>query len=94
VTHRLRPPAFLLGLVTCGVVGALAPATAAAQRGGTTTAPFILVTAFRTPAGDKQLAVRAADEMRTQLKSRISSRELYVIPKEQIEAYLEGSGYA
>jgi tetratricopeptide (TPR) repeat protein len=72
----------------------LAPSAVQAQRGAPASdAPFILITAFRTPDGDKKLAVQAADAIRSRLSSVISSKELYVIPKANIETYLEGSGY-
>jgi tetratricopeptide (TPR) repeat protein len=94
VTLRLRLTPFVLGTVTLGTAIVALPASAAAQRQPAAGAPFMLVTPFRTAGNDKVLAVKAADEMRSQLTARISSRELWVIPKQQIEAYLDGSGYA
>jgi tetratricopeptide (TPR) repeat protein len=63
------------------------------QRGGQPLpeTPYILVTAFHAPT--KQLAVEAADELRSRLQSEHSARELYVIPKTSVEATLKSSGY-
>lgn len=64
-----------------------------AQRGGQPLAetPYILVTAFHAPT--KELAVEAADELRSRLQSEHSSRELFVITKSSVEATLKSSGY-
>ncbi len=94
MTARLRPVPLLFGAIALGTAHGLVPATLAAQRAPQGNAPFILVTAFRTPDHDKRLAVQAADAMRSRLSSVVSSRDLYVIPKQSIEVYLEGSGYA
>jgi len=91
VTPRIRPAASLFGVFALGTLIGLAPRVADAQG---STAPFILVTAFRTADNDKKLAVQAADAIRSRLSSVISSKELYVIPKANIETFLEGSGYA
>ncbi len=94
MTRRLPLTPLALGAATFGFALGIAPATLSAQRTPAPGAPFILVTAFRTADNDKVLAVRAADEMRAQLRARISSRDLWVIPKQQVDGYLEGSGYA
>ncbi len=91
MTARIRPAASLFGVFALGTLIGLAPRVAYAQG---STAPFILVTAFRTADNDKKLAVQAADAIRSRLSSVISSKELYVIPKADIETFLEGSGYA
>jgi tetratricopeptide (TPR) repeat protein len=94
VSYRLSLTPLALGAATFGLALSAAPTTAHAQRTPAAGAPFMLVTAFRTADNDKVLAVKAADEMRSQLTARISSRDLWVIPKQQVEGYLEGSGYA
>ena len=81
--------------VTAGILGlamAAAPALAQqqrpAQRGGPpgSDTPSILITAFLT--NNRQLAVEAADELRKRVQSEHSARELYALPKTQIEATL------
>ena len=62
----------------------------AAASPGTET-PYILVTAFHAPT--KQLAVEAADELRSRLPSEHSAKELFVITKATVEATLRASGY-
>ena len=64
-----------------------------AQRGGPPAAntPSIVVTAFST--NNRKLAVEAADELRSRIQSEHSARELYAVPKNQIEATLSSSGY-
>jgi hypothetical protein len=54
------------------------------QRGGVPNAdtPYILVATFRSP--DRQLGVAMADEVRKRLQSEKSTKELYVIPKTNI----------
>ncbi len=94
MSRRFPVTPLALGAATVGVLLGLAPVALEAQRTPAPGAPFMLVTAFRTADNDKTLAVKAADEMRSQLTARISSRELWVIPKQQVEGYLEGSGYA
>jgi len=63
------------------------------QRGGQPLpeTPYILVTAFHAPTRD--LAVEAADELRSRLQSEHTARELYVIPKTTVETTLRSSGY-
>lgn len=63
------------------------------QRGGQPNAetPYILVTAFH--ASTKQLAVEAADELRSRLASEHSAKDLFVITKSAVEATLRASGY-
>jgi tetratricopeptide (TPR) repeat protein len=74
-------------------LGAQQRVVAPPQRGGQPTpeTPYILVTAFHAPT--KELAVEAADELRSRLQSEHSARELYVIPKTSVEATLKSSGY-
>jgi len=63
------------------------------QRGGAPNAdtPYILVATFRSP--DRVLGVTMADEVRHRLQSEHSTKELYVIPKTNINNTLEASGY-
>jgi tetratricopeptide (TPR) repeat protein len=63
------------------------------QRGGVPNGdtPYILVATFRSP--DRILGVAMADEVRKRLQSEHSTKELYVIPKTNINNTLEASGY-
>jgi tetratricopeptide (TPR) repeat protein len=63
------------------------------QRGGVPNGdtPYILVATFRSP--DRVLGVAMADEIRKRLQSEHSTKELYVIPKTNINNTLEASGY-
>jgi tetratricopeptide (TPR) repeat protein len=63
------------------------------QRGGVPNGdtPHILVAAFRGP--DRILGVTMADEVRKRLQSEHSTKELYVIPKTNIDNTLKASGY-
>jgi tetratricopeptide (TPR) repeat protein len=63
------------------------------QRGGPPTekTPYILVTTFAS--ADRKLGVDAANEMRHRLQSEHSAKELYVVPKSNIDNTLAASGY-
>jgi tetratricopeptide (TPR) repeat protein len=64
-----------------------------AQRGGVPNGdtPYILVATFRST--DRILGVTMADEVRKRLQTEHSTKELYVIPKTNINNTLEASGY-
>ena len=95
VTHRGVRAAFVMALFAVGSqqVGAQQRVVTPAQRGGQPLpeTPYILVTAFHAPT--KQLAVEAADELRSRLQSEHSARELFVVTKATVEATLRSSGY-
>jgi tetratricopeptide (TPR) repeat protein len=63
------------------------------QRGGPPTekTPYILVTTFAAP--DRKLGVESANELRHRLQSEHSAKELYVVPKTNIDNTLAASGY-
>jgi tetratricopeptide (TPR) repeat protein/TolB-like protein len=95
VTHRGAHAAFVMAMFAVGSqqVGAQQRVVTPAQRGGQPLpeTPYILVTAFHAPT--KQLAVEAADELRSRLQSEHSARELFVVTKATVEATLRSSGY-
>jgi tetratricopeptide (TPR) repeat protein len=64
-----------------------------AQRGGPpgTDTPYILIATFHSP--DQKLGVDAADEVRSRVQDEHTAKELYVIPKVNINNTLEASGY-
>jgi len=57
-------------------------------------APGMMIPAFRSPAGDKKLGVQAADAVRSRLMQDIAYKLLWQIPKQDIVATLEASGFA
>ncbi|MGH7618043.1 MAG: tetratricopeptide repeat protein [Gemmatimonadaceae bacterium] len=63
------------------------------QRGGPPgeKTPYILVTTFAS--ADRKLGVESANEMRHRLQSEHSAKELYVVPKANIDNTLAASGY-
>lgn len=64
-----------------------------AQRGGNPKqdTPYLLVPVLQS--NDRALGVTAADEIRSRLQSEHSAQELYIVPKQSINATLEASGY-
>jgi tetratricopeptide (TPR) repeat protein len=96
VKSTQRPIAKGIALVALSLASSSALAQVAQQpqqRGGVPNAdtPYILVATFRSP--DRQLGVAMADEVRKRLQSEHSTKELYVIPKTNINNTLEASGY-
>ncbi|MGE5099025.1 MAG: tetratricopeptide repeat protein [Deltaproteobacteria bacterium] len=91
-----RPSAKALALLALSLVGTPLLAQMGKQpeqRGGVPNSdtPYILVATFRSP--DRQLGVTMADEARKRLQSEHSTKELYVIPKTNINNTLAASGY-
>ncbi|HEY0780066.1 MAG TPA: tetratricopeptide repeat protein [Gemmatirosa sp.] len=77
-----------------GALAALLPLTSAtAQQRGTPdpNAPRVMVAVFRST--DKNSGVRAADAVRDRLIGDFNLKQLYVLPKADINANLEASGF-
>jgi tetratricopeptide (TPR) repeat protein len=96
VKSTQRPSAKGLALLALSLIGTPLLAQVARQpeqRGGVPNGdtPYILVATFRS--ADRQLGVAMADEVRKRLQSEHSTKELYVIPKTNINNTLEASGY-
>lgn len=74
-----------------GLLGA--PADISAQRPGAPgpDTPRLLVAVFQSP--DRVSGVQTADAVRTRISNSVPVRTLYVIPRNDIVAYLESSGY-
>ena len=75
-----------------GLLGA--PDAISAQRPGMAPAadtPRLLVAVFASP--DRLTGVQTADAIRTRISTSVPVRTLYVIPRNDIVAYLESSGY-
>lgn len=91
-----------LGLVLGGAV--LAPSLVAAQGGLSSmqnrvpdpNAKRVMITVFKAPPAtgdDKSLGVQAADAMRSRVDSDFPYKQVYVLPKTEINSYLEASGF-
>ena len=91
---RHRQALALVGLAA-SVVAVAAPAEVAAQGGSTrqpdANTPRIMVPALR--GSEKNVGVQAADAIRSRLSQDIPFRQLWVLPKSDIVATLEASGY-
>ncbi len=77
-----------------GALAALLPfASGAAQQRGTPdpNAPRLMVAVFRS--ADKTSGVRAADALRDRIANDFTLKQLYVLPKNDINANLEASGF-
>ena len=91
---RHRSALALAGLAT-GLVAVGAPAVVGAQGGMNRTpppdVPRIMVPALR--GSEKNVGVQAADAIRSRLNQDVPFKQLYVLPKTDIVAMLEASGY-
>ena len=72
-------------------VMALPIAGAAAQRRPPEAVPRVMVATFQS--ADKEMGVKAADELRNRITRDVDARKLIVIPKGDIAKTLEASGY-
>ena len=72
----------------------LAPAAASAQynRAPDPNATRVLVAVFRS--GEKGMGVQAADAVRSRINSEFPFKQVYVLPKTDINATLEASGFS
>jgi tetratricopeptide (TPR) repeat protein len=70
---------------------ALPIAGASAQRRPPEPVPRVMVATFQS--ADKEMGVKAADELRNRITRDVDARKLFVIPKGDIAKTLEASGY-
>src|SRR5918999_2858950 len=91
VKPTVRQATAVLGIVAA--LGVTEVSTLDAQRRGTVdpNAPRFPVLPFR--GADKKVTVQAADAVRARLSSVFRPRDMYVIPRADVEAILEGSGF-
>ena len=77
-----------LGALADGSARVRAAAPAPAQRGGPPNqdTPYILVATFQS--ADRKLGVEAADELRKRIQGEHSAKELYAMPKDNINGTL------
>ena len=85
-------------LTAAGAIAFLAgstPSPATAQRGQQPGADAvrILIATFRSPANQGQLGVDAAEAVRSRVQQENSIRQVWVLPRQDINNYLTSSGY-
>ena len=78
-------------VVAIAALAALPVAGASAQRGAPTPVPRVMVATFQST--DKDLGIKAAEELRNRITRDADARKLVVIPKTDINKTLEASGY-
>ena len=83
-------------LAAAGVLGALVAPQAEAQRTRPPhpDADWVMVSVCRAVGDEKNLTVKAADELRSRVRQDLPFKEVWTIPKENMEAYLESSGFS
>src|SRR5690348_13393385 len=81
------------GAIAMAAVGApqIARAQNRQQPGADT--PRILIATFRAPPASAALGVDVAEAVRNRVQSETSVRQLYVLPRQDINNYLTSSGY-
>ena len=78
-------------VLATAAVAALPIAGASAQRRPAEPVPRVMVTTFQS--ADKELGVKAAEELRSRIERDVDARKVVVIPKVDIAKTLEASGY-
>ena len=89
------------------ISGSMMTASALVAQGGVTNlrqnrvpdpnAKRVMVTVFKgntSDAKEKDLGVRAADDLRSRISSEFPFKQVYVLPKTEINSYLEASGFS
>jgi predicted Zn-dependent protease len=79
-------------VVALAALAALPIASASAQRNPPAPVPRVMVATFQS--ADKDLGLRAAEELRNRITRDVDARKLVVIPKVDINKTLEASGYS
>ena len=92
--HRqaLSLAGLLAGFAASGQVAAVSAQGYNANRSPDPNTPRIMVPALKASGGDKNLGASAADAIRSRLSADVPFKQLWVIPKNDINATLEGSG--
>jgi len=94
VKSSQRHTAFAVGTLALSLVGAPLLAQANQQQRGmppNQDTPYILIATFHS--SDRKLGADMADELRKRIANERSAKELYVIPKTNVNNTLEASGY-
>ncbi|HET7458956.1 MAG TPA: tetratricopeptide repeat protein [Gemmatimonadaceae bacterium] len=94
--HRqaLSLAGLLAGFAASGQVAAVSAQGYNANRSPDPNTPRIMVPALKASGGDKNLGASAADAIRSRLSADVPFKQLWVIPKNDINATLEGSGFS
>ena len=79
-------------VVAIAAVAALPMAAASAQRRAPDPVPRVMVATFQST--DKDLGLKAAEELRNRITRDVDARKVVVIPKVDINKTLEASGYS
>ena len=79
-------------VVAIAAIAAMPIAGASAQRGAPAPVPRVMVATFQS--ADKDLGLKAAEELRNRITRDADARKLVVIPKVDINKTLEASGYS
>ena len=93
MTLSIRHAGRVSGLLLVAAAGAAAPLASQARRQGPPEgAPRFMVPTLR--AQEKGVGVQVADAIRSRLGQDFAAKDLWLIPKENIRATLEASGFA
>jgi tetratricopeptide (TPR) repeat protein len=79
-------------MAALAAIAALPLTSATAQRGAPTPAPRVMVATFSS--SEKDLGLKATEELRNRITRDADARKLVVIPKTDINKTLEASGYS
>lgn len=79
-------------LLAMSAILALPLASASAQRRPAEPVPRVMVATFQS--ADKDLGIKAAEELRNRIERDVDARKVVVIPKADINKTLEASGYS
>jgi hypothetical protein len=78
-------------MIAMAAIVAVPVAGASAQRRPPEPVPRVMVTTFQS--AEKELGVKAAEELRNRITRDVDARKVFVIPKADIAKTLEASGY-
>ena len=81
------------GAIAIAAAGAPRIARAQNRQQPAADTPRILIATFRSPATSANLGVDVAEAVRSRVQSETSVRQLYVLPRQDINNYLTSSGY-
>lgn len=79
-------------VLALAAVSALPLAAASAQRRAPEAVPRVMVATFQS--AEKELGIKAAEELRNRIERDVDARKVVVIPKVDINKTLEASGYS
>ena len=89
---RIQPRTFAIMAIVLSLILTGSAAAQVSGRGVNPNAPRLMVGTFKTP--DKKLGPDVAENVREHITGDMSYRTLYVLPKQDVNATLEASGYS